>query len=464
MTNSNNNQSQSLLSAAFGVAKKLSSSGLDVLNHVAPGTISKMNSNVDQSRTVEGKSQIKGAFEIEKYDNPQQMLRQHLPKVSHQLLGRHYGRVYSVANFLSPDFQDKIADYLFDRLNDFTAQTSSLERVLEEAGVKRIEDLTTNPDRSQRLSHAFIEQNKLIAIAQGAFSGATGVAGAALDVPLSLLLALRTIYQTGHAHGFNLSDSTQQDIVEFVFKEIDLSLIAEKQTLLLALKTLKSMLQTHDISQFQQLLGSSNDAEAIKKWFVDETGEPKFSWLNGVSRFSAIGKLTPVAGAALGGIYSWKLIEDAGNKAQAIFGGARHYLLEHPDEQLTPLQAYHAEASLFKAVPLKEPQAAQQNTEETKIAAETEQVSVENPVVAKVKVTRKASKAAQTEAEIDDAVQQKIEHLADHYVEPHEESEPQQPALKTTEVEEGTEVAAFDETQAAPAKPKRKRTPKPKTP
>ncbi|MFX7106324.1 EcsC family protein, partial [Acinetobacter baumannii] len=82
-----------------------------------------------------------------------------------------------------------------------------------EAGVKRIEDLTTNPDRSQRLSHAFIEQNKLIAIAQGAFSGATGVAGAALDVPLSLLLALRTIYQTGHAHGFNLSDSTQQDIV-----------------------------------------------------------------------------------------------------------------------------------------------------------------------------------------------------------------------------------------------------------
>lgn len=44
MTNSNNNQSQSLLSAAFGVAKKLSSSGLDVLNHVAPGTISKMNS------------------------------------------------------------------------------------------------------------------------------------------------------------------------------------------------------------------------------------------------------------------------------------------------------------------------------------------------------------------------------------------------------------------------------------
>ena len=37
MTNSNNNQSQSLLGTAFGVAKKLSSSGLNALGHVATG-------------------------------------------------------------------------------------------------------------------------------------------------------------------------------------------------------------------------------------------------------------------------------------------------------------------------------------------------------------------------------------------------------------------------------------------
>ena len=49
MTNSNNNQSQSLLGTAFGVAKKLSSSGLNALGHVAPGTVSKINTAVDLS-------------------------------------------------------------------------------------------------------------------------------------------------------------------------------------------------------------------------------------------------------------------------------------------------------------------------------------------------------------------------------------------------------------------------------
>ncbi|MEK5777800.1 EcsC family protein, partial [Acinetobacter nosocomialis] len=87
-------------------------------------------------------------------------------------------------------------------------------------------------------------------------SGATGIVGAAVDVPFSLALALRTIYQTGRAHGFELNQQQEQDIVEFVFKEIDLGLVAEKQTLLMAIKTLKNMLQTHDLSQFQQLLGS----------------------------------------------------------------------------------------------------------------------------------------------------------------------------------------------------------------
>ena len=41
--------------------------------------------------------------------------------------------------------------------------------------------------------------------------------------------------------------------------------MAEKQTLLLALKALKSMLETHDLQQFQQLLGSNNDIEMIKE-------------------------------------------------------------------------------------------------------------------------------------------------------------------------------------------------------
>lgn len=49
-------------------------------------------------------------------------------------------------------------------------------------------------------------------------------------------------------------------------------------------------------------------------------------------------------------------------------------------------------------------------------------------------------------------------------MEPHPDTTPQQPALKETTEEEGAEIQAFDEQQPPEVKPRRKRTPKPKTP
>ncbi|MFH4347462.1 EcsC family protein, partial [Acinetobacter baumannii] len=78
------------------------------------------------------------------------------------------------------------------------------------------------------------------------------------------VLVLRTIDQTGRSLGFDLTEATNQGVVEFIFKDVDISLIAEKQTVLLALKALRNMLETQDIQQFQQVLGSSNDIETLK--------------------------------------------------------------------------------------------------------------------------------------------------------------------------------------------------------
>lgn len=291
MTKSKNKQSSGLFAQAFGVAKKLSSE-LQKLQ-VAPTTSGAELAN--SSQIVEGKARFKSPFEIEKYENPQQMLRQQFPKLSHQLLGRHYNRVNSVASFVSPDLGERVSDYLFQWLNEFSSNSSLTEKILEEAGVKDIIELTQDTGRSQRLSQALIEQNKLLAAVQGAITGATGVWGAAIDIPASIVLALRTIYQTGRSHGFDLTEDADQEIVAFIFKEIDLSLVAEKQTLLVALKALQSMLETHDLQQFQQLLGSNNDIELVKKWLVDESGQFKWSWLNRIPQASVIGKLTPVA-------------------------------------------------------------------------------------------------------------------------------------------------------------------------
>ncbi|ENU92681.1 hypothetical protein F971_01668 [Acinetobacter vivianii] len=429
MTKSKNKQSSGLFAQAFGVAKKLSSE-LQKLQ-VAPITSGADLAN--SSHTIEGKARFKSPFEVEKYESPQQMLRQQFPKLSHQFLGRHYTRVNSIASFVSPDLGEKASDYLFQWLNEFSSNSSLTEKILEEAGVKDIMELTKDTGRSQRLSQALIEQNKLLAAVQGAVTGATGIWGAAIDIPASIVLTLRTIYQTGRSHGFDLSEENDQEIVAFIFKEIDLSLVAEKQTLLVALKALKSMLETHDLQQFQQLLGSNNDFDLVKKWLVDEQGQFKFGWLNRVPQVSVVGKLTPVAGAALSGFYSWRLLEDVGHKSQSIFGAARFYLNEHPNENISPLDAYYkAEALLKKATP----RLLNATGEEAKQGLSSE--TSKNDVITSVSIQTKDTDTPKTP--VDEKVEEGIQQLAEQHVVEHEHTE-QQPALQVEQEE------TFDESE-----------------
>ncbi len=122
MSDSKNKQSSGFFSNAIGVAKKLSSTGIHVLQQVAPGTVAKDEHSAKSGQIIEGQARSFSAFQARQYDNPQHMLRQHVPQVSRQLLGRHYNRVNQVASFVSPDFSDKISDYLFDQLNQFYFQ------------------------------------------------------------------------------------------------------------------------------------------------------------------------------------------------------------------------------------------------------------------------------------------------------------------------------------------------------
>ena len=339
MTNSDHKQSRGLISNAFGVAKKLSATGLSVMNHVAPGTVSKLTQIPATSQVIEGSARPKGVFEKKQYDNPQQMMREHLPKVSNQLLGKHYKKVNQVVSFLSPDLNDKLSDYVFDKLNDAVSQLTSVEGLLKEVGAKSLEELAKDPERAARISQALANQNKIIAALQGAVTGSAGVIGAALDVPTSLALALRSIYHTGRAYGFELK-AEDQNIVEYIFKQLDLGTIAEKQALLATVRTLSQVAQTHNMSQLQQLLGSSNDTEVLKKLLANDDGSFKWAWMNNIPQFGFISRLTPLATIGISAVYSWKLVDDATEHAKVIFNGARQYILQHPEDDLDALTAY----------------------------------------------------------------------------------------------------------------------------
>jgi len=461
MVNANNKQSNGLISNAFGVAKKFSSTGLDLLNHVAPDSVTKALKSSSSDQVIDGSAKTKSAFSAKKYDNPQQMLREHLPNVSRQLLGRRFNTVNNVAHFVSPDLTEKVSNYFYDRLNQFSNQTSSVDAILNEAGAKDLEELTQDVDRSKRISQALGEQNKWIATVQGAVSGASGMLGTAIDIPASLLMALRTIYQVGRSYGFDLSKEDDQEIVQHIFRQIDLSLIAEKQTLLLGLKALSNTLKTHDISQLQAMLGSDNDVSAIKQWLSRHEGEAKWEWMNHLPKISILErltKLTPLASAGIGAVYSHRFVEDVNQKAQEAFSHARQYLIQHQDSQLSPYAAYEKAVSLLQQATPKLLNGASHDVEPAKDKPIMDKdIAIEgNNTITQVKLVKKEQNdLSSEEAEVkkDEKVSEGLEALNDELVEPAVDKQSQQPALTKTsfdpEIEAELHPEAADEAEAA---------------
>lgn len=461
MVNANNKQSNGLISNAFGVAKKFSSTGLDLLNHVAPDSVTRALKPSNSDQVIDGSAKTKSAFSAKKYDNPQQMLREHLPNVSRQLLGRRFNTVNNVAHFVSPDLTEKVSNYFYDRLNQFSNQTSSVDAILNEAGAKDLEELTQDVDRSKRISQALSEQNKWIATVQGAVSGASGMLGTAIDIPASLLMALRTIYQVGRSYGFDLSKEDDQEIVQHIFRQIDLSLIAEKQTLLLGLKALSNTLKTHDISQLQAMLGSDNDVSAIKQWLSRHEGEAKWEWMNHLPKISILErltKLTPLASAGIGAVYSHRFVEDVNQKAQEAFSHARQYLIQHQDSQLSPYAAYEKAVSLLQQATPKLLNGASHDVEPAKDKPIMDKdIAIEgNNTITQVKLVKKEQNdLSSEEAEVkkDEKVSEGLEALNDELVEPAVDKQSQQPALTKTsfdpEIEAELHPEAADEAEAA---------------
>ena len=451
MADSNNNQSTGFISSAVKVAKKLSSTGSDLLNQATSERNSKNDGRAEAGQVIEGTARAKSPMQTSPDDHPEHILRDYVPKMSRQLLGRRYNQLNTIGHFISPQISNKISDYMFERLNDFSSQLSSVERVLSQAGAGKLEELEQDPERAKRLSQALAEQNKWIASAQGAVSGATGLIGAAVDVPVSLLLVLRTIYQTGRSHGFELKDD--QEIVQQILRQVDMGLIAEKQTILMGIKALGDMLKNSDVSQLQQLLGSSNDFDLLKGLFKQDEHTQAPNPL--LSKLSVLSKFTPLAGATISAVYSWRLVEDARQKAEHAFSDARIYLKQHEDSKLSVTDAYQqSENSQQQASSLLKAESKPVEQPEPVSLDQAKEVQLkDHDTIAKVKVQKKpAEDEKKTDAEVDREVQADLEHLAEDMVEPHQQVAPQKTAVPVDQnnpVIDDDELIADNQTKLA---------------
>lgn len=376
------------------------------------------NSNMlaKSGQVIEGKAQQRDQFDLD-YEDIHQLFRNQFPTITKQVLGNRYNAVNKYSKFVLPNGLDSAADEVLELLAKASMALASTERVLAETGAKSIQELQQNVDRSARASSALKEVNKIFAALQGGVSGVAGMVGAVADLPLSVLLALKTIYETGHAYGFELDNEEDQQAVYQVLVKSDLGLIAEKQVLLLGIRNFKDVLNTGNYSQLQSFLDSNFSFEGFKNALSDADGQYKWSMLNGLGKVKWLRYTTPLLGGLVGAFYGVKMIEEVAEKADEIFAHARRYLIDNPEQHIAVLEAYqrgYTHQQQVYALAKNDVSALLVHSANDQQLAESHQKTAQqhlddNPDIVKVKVEKQVhaekQSAPMTEAEIHNAVE-----------------------------------------------------------
>lgn len=402
--------SPDLLDRVRAGGKSLSDISQNLMKQLAKNSVSRLTKTPEQQSVINMKTDIKNeaqALTKSTSNNASQLFRQQLPGLTRQLLGKRFKTVNKLANMVMPTGTfDKASDQILELLADFASTVSSANDILEEAGVDSLAELQKDTGRSGRLARALGEKNRYIGMAQGAISGATGVVGAASDIPLSMILIFRTVYLTGRSYGFELDKPQDRHLIFDALSNADLTLIAEKQAILLGLRSLSTMLDTGNLQSLQTMLGSNHDVDPLIKFLSDENGQLKWRISPAI-----INKITPLVGGAVGAIYNARLLKEVSESASQVFEHARQQALGNGTEQTSGQKTANAEDKLANAVPAKgkEAQATQQ---------EAKEAILQNDDIQKVEITTRSEHDAkqQDAASTDEKIHQQLGELANELI------------------------------------------------
>lgn len=402
--------SPDLLDRVRAGGKSLSDISQNLMKQLAKNSVSRLTQTPEQQSVINMKTDINNeaqALTKSTSNNASQLFRQQLPGLTRQLLGKRFKTVNKLANMVMPTGTfDKASDQILELLADFASTVSSANDILEEAGVDSLAELQKDTGRSGRLARALGEKNRYIGMAQGAISGATGVVGAASDIPLSMILIFRTVYLTGRSYGFELDTPQDRHLIFDALSNADLTLIAEKQAILLGLRSLSTMLDTGNLQSLQTMLGSNHDVDPLIKFLSDENGQLKWRLSPAI-----INKITPLVGGAVGAIYNARLLKEVSESASQVFEQALQQALGNGTEQTSGQKTANAEDKLANAVPAKgkEAQATQQDAKEA---------ILQNDDIQKVEITTRSEHDAkqQDAASTDEKIHQQLGELANELI------------------------------------------------
>ncbi len=262
--------------------------------------------------------------------DPYVAFRGQLPAMRDNILGKRFKTLSKVLGFVLAPVSEKVSNAVFDKVASFAERVSHTDSVLDRAGVNSLAAIRQMSDAEKHnLAEEGIGRNRVLAAVQGVVTGVAGVAGAVIDVPLVLILSMRTIYQVAASYGVDLSGDAGRQRAFDILSKADLSTLGQKQAVILSMSTLRNILEQGDISGLNTLLSATGYGDVVQK-LADEASKH----LNFSIDLSWLSRFVPLVSSATGAYYNTRIINTIAALADAEFSQSKpKALLTSPSDK-----------------------------------------------------------------------------------------------------------------------------------
>ncbi|MEC7120919.1 MAG: EcsC family protein [Pseudomonadota bacterium] len=243
-----------------------------------------------------------------------QTIRQQLPAMFGLSALKGGKTLQRVSSTVIPNrVKDGMTEFSLDRL-------AQLAQYLSDTDLPLLHHDATTPRtlaQADVLADLIADRNRLLAAAEGGATGMFSLIGMLIDLPLSLIIALRTIYQTAECYGQDLSGEDGLQQIYAILASIDYSSVNEKQTVMAGLGTLNTVMARQGgiaslLPKILHILSNNPIAERVAK--------PVLTRVNAQTGF--ISRFLPIVGAVTGASYNTQMINSVAAVAQQVFRAA----------------------------------------------------------------------------------------------------------------------------------------------
>jgi hypothetical protein len=248
------------------------------------------------------------------------ILKKQLPTLTSRLVG---SRLNSLGKYVAPVIPIQVietfSEYFFERTAELANSVSGTGRIAKRAGVDDIFELRTGDiARCDELVVGILEESRIIALTEGGLTGATGLIGALVDLPLALFISLRAVYQVAHCYGFDLEGEEGRKLAFDALSHSDLEILVDKQGVLLVIASMRTILESGDLSGVEKFIGGNSDVMSVSHIISDLTKN-----LNLRKPAVWLSRTVPFMTGAAGATYNARLITSVITSAQHTFRQAR---------------------------------------------------------------------------------------------------------------------------------------------